>query len=618
MNFHFDNLILWLCNGKMRTLTFLPNKVNIITGDSNTGKTAILDIIDYCLFASRHKISDSMINENVEWYGIRFTINEKCYVIARKAPSGNEVSYDYHFSSTGEVPQTFPEINITDTTLKSSLEADFSIDRDTKVSYGGKAVKAGSRISLRYFLLLNTISQDIITHSEEFFDKQKDQRYREALPRTFDLAVGIDTAENILKREKREEIKREIKKLEREESRQSRKQETFYSQLTDIIKTAKEYNLVSEEADMDNAVTQLKQMVVQAETHINKDVPQQYARISAEINKTSRKIRNLQRFSGEYKKYKANLKETNESLKPLDFISNHYDDIIKTSIYHDIILSLKEDHTKIKQAIASKTPLDNNISDIIKSYEGKLKALLDQRALLPEEVKAFENDKAKYIYIGETKAKLDLYGQEKHADKNEEHDKIGKLRANLEELIVEPVEERQEVFIKVLDETIQEYITLCSSALKNYAQYRSSFNYKEKRLQIRKPKTSFIENAGSSSIHMFLHLFLFLGLHELIIARKAPYVPPFLIIDQFSRPYWGEDGKKKEKLDESDISKVKVALTLLNGFIKSANDVGADFQMIVFEHINPELWEGMDNIHLVEKFRDGNALVPEELLEIRG
>ena len=71
MKFYFDNLVLFLKNGKKRTLTFLPGKINVITGDSNTGKTAILAIIDYCLFSSTHDISESIINENVEWYGIK-------------------------------------------------------------------------------------------------------------------------------------------------------------------------------------------------------------------------------------------------------------------------------------------------------------------------------------------------------------------------------------------------------------------------------------------------------------------------------------------------------------------------------------------------------------------
>ena len=39
----------------------------------------------------------------------------------------------------------------------------------------------------------HNITGDIITHSEQFFDRQDQPRYREALPRIFDIAVGIVT-----------------------------------------------------------------------------------------------------------------------------------------------------------------------------------------------------------------------------------------------------------------------------------------------------------------------------------------------------------------------------------------------------------------------------------------
>jgi predicted ATP-binding protein involved in virulence len=47
MKFYIQKIVLWLNNGKRRDIEFLPNKVNVITGDSSTGKTEILDIIDY-------------------------------------------------------------------------------------------------------------------------------------------------------------------------------------------------------------------------------------------------------------------------------------------------------------------------------------------------------------------------------------------------------------------------------------------------------------------------------------------------------------------------------------------------------------------------------------------
>ncbi|BDU42409.1 hypothetical protein TUMSATVNIG3_12070 [Vibrio nigripulchritudo] len=44
MNFYIHKIVIWLKNGSKREVEFKNNKVNIITGSSNTGKTAILDI----------------------------------------------------------------------------------------------------------------------------------------------------------------------------------------------------------------------------------------------------------------------------------------------------------------------------------------------------------------------------------------------------------------------------------------------------------------------------------------------------------------------------------------------------------------------------------------------
>ncbi|MDC1513197.1 DUF3732 domain-containing protein [Porticoccaceae bacterium] len=613
MKFYFDNLVLFLKNGKKRTLTFLPNKINVITGDSNTGKTAILAVIDYCLFSSTHDISESIINENVEWYGIKISINDKRYFIARKSPSESNVSHDYYFSSVGDVPEGVPTANITEPALKRTLETEFGIDSDTRVTYGGRALSSGSKVSLRYFLLLNTISQDIITHSQEFFDKQKNEKYREALPRIFDLAVGIDTVENILKREKREEIEREIRKLEKESERISRKHDAFYSQLKGTIQTAKEYGLLPEEDDVGEAVEQLNTMVRSAETITKSGAINRYNEINTDISKLTRKIRNLNSFTSEYKRYKANLKETSDSLKSLDFISEHYSDVLKTSIFKEIVAGLEADHKKIKKAVASKTPLDSNISTTIKEYEAKLRELVDERDTMPQEVKAFENDKEKYIFVGEVKAKLDLYQPQPVDTHQGNEERIKTLTSRLDELVVTNVSERKELFVKTLEEIIQEYIIFTRSALANYKDYRASFNYKDKVLQLRKPRSNHIENVGSSSNHMFLHLFLFLGLHEKIIREKIPYVASFLIIDQFSRPYFEDrSGKIKESIDSSDIAKVTAALNLLDNFVTNMKKLGGNFQMIVFEHISPDTWSGFSNFHLVESFKDGNALIPDD------
>ena len=96
MNFYIKTLKLWFSTHRQPTeYEFHPDKVNVITGDSSTGKSSILQIIDYCLLSENSRIVEDVINENVSWYGLAFNINGKDYALARKAPKDGVSSYDF-------------------------------------------------------------------------------------------------------------------------------------------------------------------------------------------------------------------------------------------------------------------------------------------------------------------------------------------------------------------------------------------------------------------------------------------------------------------------------------------------------------------------------------------
>lgn len=608
MRFHIENLFIWLSNGRRRMITFMPGKVNIITGDSLTGKTAISDIIDYCLFASKHTISEASINERSDWYGLRIHIEGKSYTIARKAPQGSSVSADYFFSSVGTVPQSAPKPNVTEAALKKLVTGEFGIDQDTKVSYGGSTIKAGSRVSLRYFLLFNTISQDIITHTKEFFDKQSEARYREALPRTFDLAVGIDTVSNILKREKRIELENKLKRLTNQEERRSRRSQIFLEEISEITARAKEFGVIEEDHSPQNAMVELSKIVSSQQVSETDVLSSRRDQLAAELSKVSLKIRNLKRFSKEYERYKHSLGAASDSLKAVEFLSNDFEELVRTSFFDRIIGVLKLDYAEIKKAVAGKSPLDSNISDLIKDLEKRRKLVKEEIAALPKDITSLATDKERFMFLGEVKAKLELYTDQVSSEYDQEA--RDRVKEQLSELQVQSIEERRDLFVTVMNETTQCYLEKSAAALGDYASYKTYFDYKDKRLLLKRPYSLSTENVGSSSNHMFLHLFMFLGLHEIILANEVSHVAPFLVIDQFSRPYWGERGNEKDEIESSDVVKVKIALKLLNDFVGRALEEGKSFQMIVFEHIPESYWNGMEHVHLVERFEGGNALIP--------
>jgi putative sterol carrier protein len=345
---------------------FQPNKVNVITGGSGTGKTAMLQIIDYCFFASEHKISEDIINENVMWYGINFIINDNNYTIAREAPKFKEVSNNYYFSSLGEEPVT-PHITDTDDKkLKKIIESSFSIDSNIIMPYGANGtMRKDTKISFRYFMLFNTLSYSIIDNEDVYFDKQNIQRYRDVLERIFDLSLGTETIKNMLAREEKIKLEEKLLKFSKKEESLSLKKEAFHDELAQLFKNAKEYGLIETDATMQYSLNTLNQLVTKAIDNTKERNTGKYQAIKKNIYFLKKKIDNLKSFENEYDTYKKNLKETEDSLMPLMYLNKHNHEIIKTSIFSQIIDSLENDFKTIKKAIKTKTPIDTKVSDLI-------------------------------------------------------------------------------------------------------------------------------------------------------------------------------------------------------------------------------------------------------------
>jgi hypothetical protein len=612
VNFGIDSIVLWSKKNETHTLEFKRNKVNIITGESQTGKSTLLKIFDYCFLASDHDIPHDVINDNVGWYGIKFYINDKDFFLARRSPNENFVSSDYYFSSMGEVPST-PTASIEQEDLRKILEAEFSIDDRIKMPFGGRVIKAGSKVSFRYFFLFNTMSDDIILNSKAFFDKQEIDRYREALPRIFDLALGIDDLENIVARERREHVQKELAKLERKKSSISENRNNFSSEIRDIASKAAEFGLAPE-FDKDVTATSLRDALASPSITPNFDVStKRRSDINSELFSINRQIRKYSQFTEEYKSYKSTIRNSQDSLKPLKVLMDRSGEIIKSSIFDELISSLQVDLRSIDEAIKSRRPVESQVSVAVKKLQERKQSLQDELQVLPEVPRSFKELQEMWVFLGEARGKLSIYARmDDDQPKKLVPSDISGLASELDSIQVKDVEAERAATISLIDEVAAALMLETGTALENYATWYASFNYKEKKIQLRKPKSTLIENVGSSSNHMFLHLIHSLALHEVAINKSSKFIPSFLIIDQPSRPYWGEDEETDpENLVHSDRIKIRTAFEMLNNFISRINnEYDKEFQIIVFEHVPASMFFDMENIHLLPVFRGGNALIP--------
>lgn len=617
MKFHINQIYLYLKGyEKKRVIDFLPNKVNVITGKSGTGKSSVITIIDYCLLGSETKLVEAVINENVEWYGLKFTINDKEYFIARRKMENQINSDEVYFSSTGVIPEVpQPSIDISD--LRKILEQEFSVNNSLIIPYGGKKIQAGSKISYRYFLLFNTQSSNIILNPNVFFDYDlyDSDKYKEALDRIFDLSIGVDSINNVLIKDKIAQLDKDIAKLEKRQKLNEKEYSDFEKKILELVAQAQEYDLLEKKLfTIDEGLQKLKTLVYEfKEDKISTDLSE-IESLYRERRNVGRKIRNMKSFESEYSKYKETLNTDLDSLQPIAYLKENFDEIIVVPELRSFMEGLEGELRKIKKAIETKKPFSTDIKKDIDEREKRLKDLTRKINEYPIQTKDFEGSVAKFIFIGELRTKLAFYSQEWE---NEDYNKqIQDLLGEQEELKkkITDTEERRAILVQLLHERIQKYVSNCK-AIENYKTFKAYINQKKKILQLREPNATNPANVGSSSNHMFLHLFFFLGIHEHFIREKVPFIPQFLIFDQLSQPYYEEAALKQgnEKIDDdNDKEKLTEALKLLNDFVEFVtSELKTDFQFILLEHASKDYWESaeLQHFHLVEEFRNGNALI---------
>lgn len=79
-------IVLYSNDGRKRTVPFKLGRVNIITGRSSRGKSALIDIVDFCLGKSSSTIAAGRIMESTSWFGLLLQLKDSRLFVARMNP----------------------------------------------------------------------------------------------------------------------------------------------------------------------------------------------------------------------------------------------------------------------------------------------------------------------------------------------------------------------------------------------------------------------------------------------------------------------------------------------------------------------------------------------------
>lgn len=79
-------------DGQRRDLQFKVDGLNVITGRSSTGKSALSEIIEYCMGRSTFNVPEGVIRDKVAWFAVIYQFDGEQVLVAKPTPRGGGAS----------------------------------------------------------------------------------------------------------------------------------------------------------------------------------------------------------------------------------------------------------------------------------------------------------------------------------------------------------------------------------------------------------------------------------------------------------------------------------------------------------------------------------------------
>ncbi len=192
MSIQIKDIVLYSKRGERRIVELKPGKLNIIPGDSKTGKSALIDIVDYCLGGGTCGVPDGAIPKYADWYAVRLTDGLAQHFVARRGVAPGRSTGDAHYL-TGkeiEIPQAEDlEATTNIAAVVARLERLVGIRLHTHEPPEGHT-RDPLTATLRHSLAFSFQPQNEITQRKHLFHNQGDNWVSQAIKDTIPYFLG--------------------------------------------------------------------------------------------------------------------------------------------------------------------------------------------------------------------------------------------------------------------------------------------------------------------------------------------------------------------------------------------------------------------------------------------
>jgi Mg2+ and Co2+ transporter CorA len=218
VSFQIKDIVLYGYNGGMRHLKFEPGTLNIITGGSKTGKTALIAVLEYCFGSSECHIPVGIIRRTVSWVGVKLVVPEGEAFIARQLPApGRNSSSKVYYTVGNEIKLPDPD-RLTQTTNTNALEgllaSHAGIGQNRHDPPPGQT-RLPLRAGIDHALIYCFQHQTEIDSNKHLFHRQSEQWLPQAIKDTMPYFLGAVDDDYVSRMDKLRRLRRELRQVER-------------------------------------------------------------------------------------------------------------------------------------------------------------------------------------------------------------------------------------------------------------------------------------------------------------------------------------------------------------------------------------------------------------------
>ena len=249
-------IVLYHGDGRVRRLDFKPGALNIVTGQSETGKSALLTIIDYCLGRSEMNVPVGIISSTVAWYGSLWEIEGtgpqalRAFV-GRPKPAGGAKSSTVAMleMAVGLEPSAANDLRPnTDTTqLRIQLGRRIGIEESAVDRSFGRS-NEGMEASLGHAALLCLQSQSEVANQALMFHRQGEVGIEQSLRDTIPYFLGAVPRDQARKRAQLREARRALARIQEAYDKAALDAGTIDSELGALLTEARSVGLLPQPA----------------------------------------------------------------------------------------------------------------------------------------------------------------------------------------------------------------------------------------------------------------------------------------------------------------------------------------------------------------------------------